>query len=91
MKLSCPMKFITLSVTLICLLSTVWCGSQSIFDDIKLNKNVIKLQKKIDSLFDPLSENKPNPFLIHFPKQKDISAEEYLYIQEKLREIDKNA
>lgn len=39
-------------------------------------------------MFDPLSENKPNPFLIHFPKQKDISAEEYLYIQEKLREID---
>lgn len=82
------MKFITLSITLICLLSTLWSGSYSIFEEIKSNKNVIKLQEQIDLLFDPLSEHKTNPFLIDFPKQKDISLEEYLYIQEKLREID---
>lgn len=82
------MKFITLSVTLICLLSTLCSSSHSIFEEIKSNKNVIKLQEKIDVLFDPFSEQKnPNPFKIDFPNQKDISPEEYLYIT---REIKRN-
>lgn len=48
-----------------------------------------KITEKLDEAFNPLySKQKPNPFLIDFPKQKEISLEEYVYIQEKLREID---
>lgn len=48
-----------------------------------------KINEKLDEAFNPLySKQKPNPFLIDFPKQKEISLEEYVYIQEKLREID---
>ena len=39
-------------------------------------------------MFDPFFEHKTNPFLIDFPYKKELSLEDYLYVQERLRKID---